>query len=55
MLDYCKYGFLFKIEEYDRFDESGMRMLYCRRCKEDSRVVFYNLLILFMMGVYVNI
>lgn len=55
VLDHCKYGFPFKTEEYDRPDESGMRMLYRRRCKEDSRVVPYNLPILLMMGAHVNI
>lgn len=55
VLDHCKYGFPFKTEEYDRPDESGMRMLYRRRWKEDSRVVPYNLPILLLMGAHVNI
>ena len=55
VLDHCKYGFPFDIEEDDRPDESGMRMLYRRRCKEESRVVPYNLPILLLMGAHVNI
>ena len=55
VLDHCKYGFPFKIEKSDRPEESGMRMLYRRRCKEDSRVVPYNLPILLLMGAHVNI
>lgn len=54
VLDHCKYGFPFKSEEYDRPDES-MRMLYRKRCKEDSRVVPYNLVLLLLMGAHVNI
>ena len=54
-LDHCKYGFPFGIKKADRPDESGMRMLYRRRYKEDSRVVPYNLPILLLMGAHVNI
>jgi len=55
IVNHYKYDFPLGIENCDQPDENTTRMLYRRGCKEYSKVIPYNLPILFLMGAHVNI
>lgn len=55
VLNFCKYGFPFKLQENEETDESGTRLLYIRRSEEDLNVVPYNLAILLLWQGHINV
>ena len=51
----CKYGFPYTVQEEEKLNTAGNRLLPCCRCDEDILVVPYNQQILYLWGVHMTI